>query len=233
MLPSRVQIDPTSDALSFKDGKLQACHKDRNFAAALRRRRHVLVGYRKKIAIRSCTLFFSKFNAIWKKHILDTAIVFVLWPYGALNAQSSTPSLVVAPTTGINASGPRAGPFSPATYKFHVRATAGSVRYSVSTPSWLRAAPEVGEADVQGVTVTITINPTTHRLPPGVYGPAVAFANLTNGRGTTTRAARLTVRSPTLLHRGEQAISNQTREYLIDDTGGQILGEDGLPLLAK
>jgi hypothetical protein len=126
----------------------------------------------------------------WRKYIPLAAALCV----GVATAQQvPTPLLIVDPQAGIHASGPPGDPFSPSSFQFRLRSSVGTIKYSVSTRSWLSASPAVGTADVSGVTTTLTVNPTANGLEPGTYGPAVAFANVTNGRGTTFRPSVLDV----------------------------------------
>jgi hypothetical protein len=47
------------------------------------------------------------------------------------------PALQVTPATGDTASGTHGGPFSPSSFRYTLNATFGSVKYSITTPSWL------------------------------------------------------------------------------------------------
>src|SRR3954454_19632582 len=130
----------------------------------------------------------------WSKRVS----IAILWAGTAVAQPASTPSLVVDPPTGIRASGPPGGPFSPPGFQYRVRSSVGTVKYSISTPSWLSASPTVGRTDASGVTITFTVNEAAaSRLVPGNYGPAVAFANVTNGRGTTVRRSVLVIQTST------------------------------------
>jgi hypothetical protein len=76
------------------------------------------------------------------------------------------------------------------------------------------------------------VNASASSLPPGTYGPGVAFTNVTNGRGSATRPARLIVRGSSLPRptgqiergRGGYLLDNQGG-YLLDDRGGRLLGQ--------
>jgi len=131
---------------------------------------------------------------------------------------SAGPVLVVVTTSGISTSGPRGGPFN----------TTGSAKFSVTAPAWLRADPKVGATDPSGVLVNIEINAHAKDLPPGRYGPSVAFTNLTNGRGTTIRPAVLTVHV-TAAPKG----SGSEKNYLLDHKGDWLRTEQGERLLAE
>jgi hypothetical protein len=52
------------------------------------------------------------------------------------------PELEVTPATNIVSSGTQGGPFSPTSFRYTLSATYGSVKYSITTPSWLTASPE-------------------------------------------------------------------------------------------
>src|SRR5205823_5456186 len=109
---------------------------------------------------------------------------------------ASRPSLVIMPSSGIQASGPQGGPFSPAVVQYLVRATSGTIRFVIAPPFWLTADPRLGTAGAEGVMITLTINQRALRLPPGTYGPRTTFTNLTSGQGSTTRPASLIVHDP-------------------------------------
>src|SRR6266446_3607628 len=110
----------------------------------------------------------------------------------------SPPTLIVTPSTSIAFSGPPGGPFSPSLIEYRVSASTGTVSYSIRTPSWLTASSTAGATDTKGVNITLTVNASASNLRPGTYGPAVAFTNVSNGRGSATRPARLVVRGPSL-----------------------------------
>ena len=105
------------------------------------------------------------------------------------------PSLVVGPLTAAAISGPEGGPFSPSTFEYRVSASAGVVSFSVTTPAWLTASPSTGAADPGGVTVKLAVSPAASQLRSGVYGPSIAFTNVTNGLGSTHRMATLTIKT--------------------------------------
>jgi len=121
----------------------------------------------------------------------------VLWAGTAHPQAVPLSSLIVDSPNGIHASGLPGGPIYPSTFQYRIRSSAGPIKYSINTPSWLSANPAVGTTDASGVTITLTINKEAARLRPGNYGPAVAFANVTNGRGTTIRTSVLVIRTPT------------------------------------
>jgi hypothetical protein len=103
------------------------------------------------------------------------------------------PALMVAPTTGITASGTHGGPFSPTSFRYMLSATLGSVNYSIITPSWLTASSKSGTVTATAKAITLTINSSAHKLQPNTYVNSVNFNNTTNNQGNTSRVATLTV----------------------------------------
>jgi Divergent InlB B-repeat domain len=72
-------------------------------------------------------------------------------------------------------------------------ATYGSVKYSITTPSWLTASPNSGTVATSAKAITFTINSSAHSLQPNTYVNSITFNNTTNNQGNTTRVATLTV----------------------------------------
>ena len=62
-------------------------------------------------------------------------------PWIATAQPPSGPSLVVVPSTGIHSSGPEGGPFLPSFFRYRVSASVGTIKYSISSPSWLSKVP--------------------------------------------------------------------------------------------
>lgn len=142
------------------------------------------------------------------------------------------PSLIVVPPTGFAAAGPQGGPFSPLSFEYQLSTSGGSIRYSVSTPSWLIANARSGTIDHNGVTIIFTINPAAARLRPGTYGStAVSFRNITNGVGTTARMATLTVLATSNQPSYRSGTANGGR--LRDNSGELLTDGRGEPLLAR
>ena len=105
-------------------------------------------------------------------------------------------TLVVSPATGITASGPAGGPFTPTTFQYTLNATqGGSVAFAISgLPTWLTASATSGNVlSITGTTVTFTVNASAATLAPNTYTSIITFTNATDGVGTTTRSATLTV----------------------------------------
>ena len=146
--------------------------------------------------------------------------------------EQSPPSLVVTPSSSIAFSGPQGGPFSPSLIEYRIRASTGTVNYSIRTPSWLTASSSFGSTDTGGVTITLTLNANASRLPPGTYGPGVAFTNVSNGRGSRTWPARLTVQGASL-PRPTGQVERGRGGYLLDSRGGYLLDDRGGRLLAQ
>src|SRR5262245_30256596 len=144
-----------------------------------------------------------------------------------------TGDLIVTPASSLTFSGPRGGPFSPARLEFRVSATTGIVNYSIRTPSWLTASSTFGTTDTRGVTITLTVNANASRLSPGAYGPAVAFTNVSNGQGSTTRPARLIVQGSLPSPATGQIAPGRSGGFLLDDRGGHLLVVRGGRLLAQ
>jgi hypothetical protein len=147
-------------------------------------------------------------------------------------ARPSQPSLIVTPPSSVTFSGPQGGPFSPSHFEFRVSASTGTVRYSIRTPSWLTASSTFGTTDTRGVTITLTVNANASRLSPGGYGPAVAFTNVSNGKGSTTKSAKLIIQAASSPRATDQVAPND-RGYLLDNRGGYLLDDRGGRLLAQ
>jgi len=179
-----------------------------------------------------------KYDGNTFSHVKALLLVgMTIWSTSITFAQQAAtkPTLIVTPSSDIASTGPPDGPFLPALFEYRVSASAGIVRYSVAAPPWLTAWPNSGMTDTAGVTITFIISPAAARLPSGIYGPAVAFANLTNGLGTTSRPARLTVRAsagPIPKAAPSKSPSSQG-EYLLDDRGGYLLDDREERLLAR
>jgi hypothetical protein len=159
----------------------------------------------------------------------------LLTPAGAEEkpAKQSQPSLIVTPASSMAFSGPRGGPFSPARLEFRVSSTTGIVNYSIRTPSWLTASSTFGTTDTRGVTITLTVNANASRLSPGAYGPGVAFTNVSNGQGSTTRPAKLVIQTSSPPRATGQIAPSRGGGFLLDDRGGYLLDDRGGRLLAQ
>ena len=70
------------------------------------------------------------------------------------------------------------------------------------------------------------VNSSAIALSPGTYGPAIAFTNVSNGRGSTTRSAKLIVEGPSLARPTSQT-GRGDGGYLLDSHGGVLLDDRG------
>ena len=148
-------------------------------------------------------------------------------------AEQSPPSLIVTPSRSIAFSGPPGGPFSPSLIEYRVSASTGTVSYSIRTPSWLTASSTFGVTDTKGVTITLTVNASASRLPPGAYGPGVAFTNVSNGQGSATKPAKLIIQASSLPPPPKAQIAPSRGGYLLDSRGGYLLDDRGGRLMAQ
>jgi hypothetical protein len=103
------------------------------------------------------------------------------------------PALQVTPASGSTASGTHGGPFSPSSFRYSLNSTFGSVKYSMTTPSWLTVSPGSGTVTTSARTITFTVNSKARSLGPGTYTDNIGFNNTTNNQGNTTRIATLIV----------------------------------------
>jgi hypothetical protein len=103
------------------------------------------------------------------------------------------PALQVTPATNMIASGMQGGPFSPTSFRYELSATYGSVKYSITTASWLTASPKSGTVTKSARTITFEVNSSAHSLQPNTYVDSINFNNTTNNQGNTTRVATLNV----------------------------------------
>jgi hypothetical protein len=141
-------------------------------------------------------------------------------------AEQSSPALIVTPSAGVVVSGPPGGPFSPSRIEYRLSASTGSLKYSIRTPSWLATSSRFGATDVAGITITLSLSSSAARLPPGTYGPGIAIANVSNGRGSALIPAKLVVQAPAAspLPAGGETTRGRG-EYLMDDRGGYLLDD--------
>ena len=141
----------------------------------------------------------------------------------AMAQPASRPSLTVTPTSPINISGAQGGPFSPPSVQYHLSASTGTIKFAITPPFWLTADPRVGTVGVEGMTVTLSPNPQALKLAPRAYQAPATFTNLTDGQGTTSRTAKLTVlRSAT-----------PSQGFLLDESGAHLRDNRGERLIAR
>jgi hypothetical protein len=117
-------------------------------------------------------------------------------------AVNAGPKLQVSPVTAMIASGFHGGPFNPTSFPYTLSASTGQVNYSISgVPNWLSVSSSSGTATNSPTSVTFSLNANANNLPAGNYTANIAITNTTNGQGTTTLSAVLTVNpiiAPTL-----------------------------------
>jgi hypothetical protein len=143
---------------------------------------------------------------------------------GTAAAQTAPrPSLTVTPSSPIDISGPQGGPFSPASFQYHLSASTGTIKFAIAPPFWLTADPRVGTVGAADVTVTLSPNPQASKLAPRAYEAPVTFTNVTNGQGTTGRTAKLTV----------QRSATPSQGFLLDESGAYLRDNRGERLLAR
>src|SRR6266446_5513393 len=174
---------------------------------------------------------FSITRQIVSTTTLAITVTLLLTQIGTAQ-RPAAPSLIVTPSTTIAFSGPQGGPFSPRSVEYRVSASSGSVRYSVRTPSWLSASSSLGVTDTSGVTIMLTVNASASSLPPGAYGPGVAFTNVSNGQGSAIKATKLIIQEPSRPAPAGQHPGGRGG-YLLDPQGGYLLDDHGRPLLGQ
>jgi hypothetical protein len=103
------------------------------------------------------------------------------------------PAPLLAPSTGIAASGMHGGPFSPSSFRYTLSSTFGRLNYSITTPSWLNASSKSGTVTTSPKTITFTVSSNAHSLQPNTYVGSVSITNTTNGQGNTSRVGTLTI----------------------------------------
>lgn len=109
-------------------------------------------------------------------------------------------TLKVSPVTDFAFTGPAGGPFTP-TNVFYVLSNTGSnsLTYSTTINSNLSLSSGAASGSIAAGAFTIlgfTVSATGLGQPIGTYVANLIFTNITNGRGTTTRAGQLVVTDP-------------------------------------
>jgi hypothetical protein len=108
----------------------------------------------------------------------------------------SSGSLSVTPSDGLSSSGSQGGPFSPSLKIYTLQNTGGSaINWSVSkTQGWVTLSSSGGSlASGASTTVTVSITSNANNLGAGSYNDTIAFSNITNGNGNTSRSVALVV----------------------------------------
>jgi hypothetical protein len=132
------------------------------------------------------------------------------------------PHLQIDPATDVMASGPLGGPFVPSSFSYQLRASSGTLNYSITgLPNWLSASATSGTLTTAPTTITFTVNSNANALASGAHSAIVRINNSTNGQGTTTLGAGLTVNAPS------------QPSYLTDDNGNYLIGSSGLRILGS
>jgi hypothetical protein len=117
-------------------------------------------------------------------------------------------TLVVTPERGLEATGPVGGPFWPPGQGYSLRNEGDEpIDWTAScSAGWISISPSGGTIspwETKGTNVILNSNAAA--LPAGVYSDTVYFVNSTNGRGNTSRSARLTVYAMTLDLSGQRS----------------------------
>src|SRR5262245_53108333 len=143
---------------------------------------------------------------------------------GTATAQTAPrPSLMVTPSSPIDIFGPQGGTFSPTSFQYHLSASIGTIKFAISPPFGLTADPRAGTVGIDGVTVTLSVSPQGLKLPARAYAAPVAFTNVTNGQGSTSRTAKLSV----------QRSATPSQGYLLGESGGNLGDNRGERLIAR
>ena len=120
----------------------------------------------------------------------------------SLKVAVPAPIMTVTPATTFTPSGSVGGPFTPTTSTYTVTNTGNaSMNWTAgSLASWITLSPTGGTLASGGTaTVTATINSSANSLASGTYTSTISFTNATNGNGSATRSATLTVYPPSVL----------------------------------
>lgn len=156
---------------------------------------------------------------VWATLCLAVLSGALTWTAAAQPA--SRPSLAVTPSSPIDISGAQGGPFSPSSVQYRLSASTGTIKFAIAPPFWLTADPRGGNVGVDGTTVTLSVNPHALKLTPRAYQAPVTFTNLTNGQGTTSRTAKLTVQRSATPSRG--SLRDERGAYLRDSRGERLI----------
>jgi hypothetical protein len=104
--------------------------------------------------------------------------------------------LEVLPYSNIIASGVKGGPFSPSSFVYKLRATSGSVNYTITNvPVWLTASSTSGTLTTAWTTITFTVNAKANSLAAGVHSGTIEFNNMDGVQSSIPRAATLIVKA--------------------------------------
>ncbi len=138
-------------------------------------------------------------------------------------ALTANGALQVTPKGDVGISGNQGGPFSPPAFSFSLSSTGGSVNYSITgVPDWLTVSSASGTATTAAKTVTFTVNSNASSLAAGSYSTNITFTNTTNGKGTASRLAVLTVNAAP--PPPNDFLTDDAGAYLLDAIGGRLAG---------
>ncbi len=139
-----------------------------------------------------------------------------------INLTVNAPSLQIGPATNIAASGTQGGPFTPSSFSYLLNATTETLNYAISgLPSWLSASSTSGTLTTTPTIITFTVNSSANALAAGSHSASITFSNSTNGQGTTSRGADLTVNGPS------------STDYLTDGKGNYLLSATGIKIIGS
>jgi len=126
----------------------------------------------------------------------DTTILGGLFDNNAGAAWVFVQPLEVWPYTDFAASGAKGGPFSPSSFSYQLRATSGSVKYSITNvPKWLTASSASGTLTTANTTITFKTNAEADKLAWGTYTADIEFNNTTGKeQASIARTVTLTVK---------------------------------------
>jgi hypothetical protein len=120
------------------------------------------------------------------------AIVYLIATQQLSYAQALV--LQVSPATEISAQILKDSEFNAPSFKYALSSSSGSIGFLISeVPTWLNASFTTGTATTQPLIVTFTLRDDAKALATGSYSGAIIFINTSNGQGTQTRKATLTV----------------------------------------
>ena len=114
----------------------------------------------------------------------------------ALDGTISEGIMEITPASDFAAIGSVGGPFQPATMSYSVSNIGNtSINFSVTENiSWLNVTPNTGSlAANESAEIAFSVTANAATLATGEYNGEVQFSNLTNGRGNSNQAVKLTV----------------------------------------
>jgi len=120
------------------------------------------------------------------------AFAYLIVTQQLIHAQ--VPVLRVSPATEISADVLSDGKFNAPSFEYTLSSSSERIGFLISgIPSWLNASFTTGTATTRPLTVSITLRDNAKVLAPGFYSGEIIFINTSNGQGTQTRKATLTV----------------------------------------